>query len=109
MPAPAGPLQGGEVEVLQRQVAQLQQHVAQQVAAVDAATAERDAYKLSAHEIQERSKVGVVARLWHACSEMCACGQQGPRGARRVPLPRILTRPCTTPTQAGPGGGGGGA
>lgn len=35
-----------------------QPRLATQVAAVDAANAERDAYKLSAQEIQERSKVG---------------------------------------------------
>ncbi|PRW60943.1 Serine threonine- kinase CTR1 [Chlorella sorokiniana] len=48
--------QGAEVEQLQRQVRELQQMLAAQTAAVDAAHAERDAYKLSAQELQERSK-----------------------------------------------------
>lgn len=48
------------MEQLQREISRLQQHVASQVAAVDAANAERDAYKLSAQEIQERSKASLL-------------------------------------------------
>ncbi|KAL4442722.1 hypothetical protein ABPG77_006716 [Micractinium sp. CCAP 211/92] len=48
--------QGAEVQSLREQVEELRAHIAGQVAALDAANAERDAYKLSAQEIQERSK-----------------------------------------------------
>lgn len=51
---------------------------APQVAAVDAANAERDAYKLSAQEIQERSKVGgKKQRDGGLLCVGCCCGWAG--------------------------------
>jgi hypothetical protein len=61
---PARLLQGGGVEHLQREVAELQRHIAGQAAAVEAAQAERDAYRMSAQELQERSKVGRRVGGW---------------------------------------------
>jgi hypothetical protein len=61
-------LQGGEVEALQRSIAELSGQLEAQAAAVDAAAAERDAYRLSAQEIQERSKVSVRFK-----AALCGC------------------------------------
>lgn len=63
MPPPPPPLaeQGSQVEALQREVQELQGALATARAAADAAQAERDAYRMSAREIQDRSKVGGTA------------------------------------------------
>lgn len=51
------------MDALQREVAQLQQALADQAVVVDRAAAERDAYKLSAQETQARAQVGLGAGL----------------------------------------------
>jgi hypothetical protein len=60
LPAPV-PAQGSQVEALQREVQELRGALAAARGAADAAQAERDAYRLSAREIQDRSKVGACA------------------------------------------------